>query len=178
MSRHLRCEKCGASAIATCECDHNYVPARVFAARFVAAHPEMSDGAIAEAIGVSASTVRRNRPSTSSNDEVEKRIVMDGKVRSLPTPREQRIADNVATLKIKSRATPEERIAAANAGRAFFGLPISEAQRKKLVDALDALPLEHPVARIQQELGLSWNEIIPFAQKEEAEEAQTQEAAE
>jgi hypothetical protein len=63
-----------------CDCGAPYVSAGQRAAEALKANPEKSNRSIADDIGVSEFTVRKARKkSTSSKDEVEKRIGRDGK---------------------------------------------------------------------------------------------------
>jgi hypothetical protein len=52
------------------------------------------------------------------------------------------------------------RTARAHAMTAMFGLTISNGLRAQLVEALDALPANHPAQRVRQRLGLAWEELI------------------
>src|ERR1700735_5205387 len=81
---NLCCSECGAKAKASCQCDAAYVPARVYAAKAVRAHPEKSDRTIAREIGVSDKTVAKARKATADKSAVGKRIGRDGKTRKLP----------------------------------------------------------------------------------------------
>jgi hypothetical protein len=78
----LFCSKCGVRAQATCDCGASYIPARVYAERAIAAHPEKSNRAIAEETGISHETIRQVREATDNNLAV--RIGLDGKVRRVP----------------------------------------------------------------------------------------------
>jgi hypothetical protein len=78
----LFCSECGARAQATCDCGASYIPARVYAERAIAAHPERSNRAIAEETGISHETIRQVREATGNNLAV--RIGRDGKVRRVP----------------------------------------------------------------------------------------------
>jgi hypothetical protein len=81
----LACSACGAEANASCNCGKPYLP-RQRAAEAVAAHPEKSDRAIAEEIGVSHQTVARARDATGPHGPVdEARTGRDGKTRKLPS---------------------------------------------------------------------------------------------
>jgi hypothetical protein len=83
----LRCDACGASAEASCECGVGYSPVKVIAARAVAANPEKSDRALAEETGVPHATISRARKrSTVSFETVDlpKRIGRDGNARRMP----------------------------------------------------------------------------------------------
>jgi hypothetical protein len=81
----MECSKCGAPGTGTCDCGAPYVPAGQRAKAAVAAHPEKSDRAIAEEIGVGKDTVRRARvEATGANAPVDSRTGKDGKVRKLP----------------------------------------------------------------------------------------------
>jgi hypothetical protein len=80
----LACTACGAEANASCSCGKPYLP-RERAAEAVAAHPEKSDRAIADEIGVGKDTVRRARAATGAGAPVEgPRTGKDGKARRLP----------------------------------------------------------------------------------------------
>jgi hypothetical protein len=84
----LACSACGAEANASCNCGKPYVPARQRAVDAVAAHPEKSNRAIADDIGVSHETVRQARASTDNQLAVEApRTGKDGKTRKLPSYR-------------------------------------------------------------------------------------------
>ena len=123
------------------------MPAQVFAAKAVAAHPEKSDRAIAKEIGVAPNTVRKAR-ATAQKCAVAKRIGRDGKARKLP-----------------ARMTPE----AANAMRAraeavarLFPPPIKtipNESRAALIAALNACasPL---VEIVRKRLNLTWDDLI------------------
>jgi hypothetical protein len=78
----LFCSECGARAQATCDCGASYIPARVYAERAIAAHPERSNRAIAEETGISHETIGQVREATGNNLAV--RIGRDGKVRRVP----------------------------------------------------------------------------------------------
>jgi hypothetical protein len=78
----LFCSECGARAQATCDCGASYIPARVYAERAIAAHPERSNRAIAEETGISHETIRQVREATGNNLAV--RIGRDGKLRRVP----------------------------------------------------------------------------------------------
>jgi hypothetical protein len=144
----LCCIRCGAKAKPGCQCDAAYVPARVYAAKAIAAHPEKSDRAIAAAIGVDSKTVAKARKATAEKSAVAKRIGRDGKARKLP-----------------ARMTPE----AANAMRAraeavarLFPPPIKtipNESRAALIAALDAYasPL---VETVRKRLNLTWDDLI------------------
>lgn len=83
----LECSTCGATGQGTCGCGTAYMPARQRAAQAIAEHPEKSNVMLAEELGVSEATVRRARP-TSSDDEVDERIGLDGKTRRMPHRKE------------------------------------------------------------------------------------------
>ena len=80
----LECSKCGADAMATCDCGVAYVPAGTRAAAAVAANPEKSDRSIADEIGVSPTTVGKARKATVHGGQLAKRVGKDGKARKLP----------------------------------------------------------------------------------------------
>jgi hypothetical protein len=75
----LRCEGCGATVDAACDCGLPYVRAGEVAAKAIEANPEMSNNAIAKDIGVSEPTVRRIRGSLKDEPGTTKRIGKDGK---------------------------------------------------------------------------------------------------
>jgi hypothetical protein len=82
----LACVQCGAEANASCSCGKPYVPKQQRAAEAVAAHPEKSNRAIADDIGVDEKTVRQARASTADQSAVdEPRTGKDGKTRRMPS---------------------------------------------------------------------------------------------
>ena len=84
----LACSACGAEANASCNCGKPYVPKLQRAADAVAEHPEKSNRAIADEIGVDEKTVRQARASTADHSAVEEpRTGKDGKTRKLPSYR-------------------------------------------------------------------------------------------
>jgi hypothetical protein len=89
--RGLRCSACNATTSASCDCGAAYVPAGDIAVLAIAANPEKSDRAIAEATGISHKTVSRARKATVSSDTVEKRIGKDGKARKAPQPKKPKV---------------------------------------------------------------------------------------
>jgi hypothetical protein len=105
--RLLKCSSCGIEVDAGCNCGAPYVPAGERAVAAIAANPEKSTRAIADATGLSEPTVRRARKSTASCDAVEKRIGKDGRVRRLPTKKV--VADDPA---ISGEAMKQARAAA------------------------------------------------------------------
>jgi hypothetical protein len=89
----LFCAKCGAKAIAGCDCEGGvYYPAHIAAANAIAAHPNKSNRAIAAETGIAEVTIRRAR-STASNDAVEKRVGLDGKTRRMPSHSNNQITE-------------------------------------------------------------------------------------
>jgi hypothetical protein len=93
----LKCSGCGAEVNAGCDCGKPYAPAGEIAEKAVKAKPEMSDRAIAKEIGVSTPTVSRARArSTVTNVTVAKRTGIDGKARTVPTPKVKPTAPNGA----------------------------------------------------------------------------------
>jgi hypothetical protein len=89
IERQLECSKCHATVKVGCNCGvaYLYVKAGVRAAEALAAHPEKSDRAIAEEVGVSDMTVGRARKLTATNVAVEGRLGKDGKKRKSPIKR-------------------------------------------------------------------------------------------
>jgi hypothetical protein len=100
----LRCSGCGVTVDAACDCGKPYVSAGVAAAKAIKAHPEKSNSAIAQEIGVNEKTVRRIRGSAKA--ETDRRIGKDGKSypttnlrksKAAVTPRPEPIAAESAT---------------------------------------------------------------------------------
>ena len=83
-SQPIFCSCCGAEGKAGCDCGAEYISASAFAAKAIAAHPGKSTRAIAEATGVSGTTLRRIRNSVAPNGapdhEPVKRLGKDGKM--------------------------------------------------------------------------------------------------
>jgi transposase len=115
---HLYCAKCGVVSEPRCDCNVGYITAGEVARRAVAAKPEMSDRAIAEAIGVSDQTVGRARKKlTATFVAVDgMRTGKDGKKRSQPRrkkPKHAReVEDRAARMKLDEGKTYEEVTAA------------------------------------------------------------------
>jgi uncharacterized protein YerC len=107
---NLHCAQCGVIVKAQCGCGVGYITAGKAAAQAVKAHPEKSDRAIAEEIGVGTMTVSRARKATVPNGTVEKRTGRDGKARKQPKPSkvsdEQR--DRIATKVLDQGKTWKE----------------------------------------------------------------------
>jgi hypothetical protein len=143
------CSKCGAKAKPGCNCGVAYVPAHVFAAKAVAAHPEKSDRTIAREIGVSDKTVAKARKATAEKSAVAKRMGRDGKARKLPN---KRMTPEAADA-MRARAEAVARLFPPP----FKTIP-SEA-RAALIAALKAYapPL---VETIRKRLNLTWNDLI------------------
>lgn len=148
----LCCVKCGAKAKPGCQCDAAYVPARVFAAKAIAAHPDKSDRAIAAAIGVDHKTVAKARKSVGEKSPT--RVGRDGK---------------------RYRATKQMTPEAAEAMRAraeavarLFPPPfktIPSAARAELIAALRMLAKSRDAAAVLIErqrvrLNLTWNDLL------------------
>lgn len=70
-----------------------YVPAHKVARAAIAAHPQKSDRAIAEEIGVDHKTVAKARARTGDHSPVEKRIGKDGKARKMPEPKQRTLRE-------------------------------------------------------------------------------------
>jgi hypothetical protein len=84
--QRMVCTGCGAEANASCDCGKPYIPAKVRAAEAIKANPQKSDRAIADEIGVGATTVNRARKETGAPDGAPvEREGRDGKVYRLPT---------------------------------------------------------------------------------------------
>jgi len=150
----LCCVKCGAKAKPGCQCDAAYVPARVYAAQAVGAHPEKSDRAIAAAIGVDAKTVAKARKATAEKSAVAKRIGRDGKARKLPT----RMTPEAAEA-MKARAEAVARL---------FPPPVKtipKAARAELIASLRMLAKSRDTAaqlveRQRARLNLDWSDLL------------------
>ena len=84
----LECTKCGAEARAACSCGVAYQAKAQRAAEAVAAHPEMSNRAIASQIGADEKTVRKAR-SGADQSAPETVTGRDGKTYSLEHGRKQ-----------------------------------------------------------------------------------------
>lgn len=80
----LRCESCGATAEAACDCGVAYVPAGQKAAAAIMANPGLSNRAIAQEIGVSNQTVMRARQAGAPDGAPDQREGLDGKTYKLP----------------------------------------------------------------------------------------------
>lgn len=96
---NLRCTECGAQTETKCSCGkaYDYIPARDAAARAIAVHPDWSDVRLAEATGVSDSTIFRARKvSGSSKEEPEKRTGRDGKAQAARKSRRKNPAEKEA----------------------------------------------------------------------------------
>jgi transposase len=113
----LHCASCGVTVEARCGCGVGYISAAEAAARAVNAMPEKSSRAIAEEIGVSASTIDRARKATASNEAVAKRTGRDGKKRRSPVKRaprkhSQETRQRAASLVLDEGRTHDEAAAA------------------------------------------------------------------
>jgi hypothetical protein len=80
------CSECGTAASPRCNCGATFISKTELASRALAANPGKSNVMVAEAIGVSESTVRAARSETQPrrNNEVEERVGKDGKTRKMP----------------------------------------------------------------------------------------------
>jgi hypothetical protein len=78
-NRPLRCSACGAPGSASCDCNAPYVRAGDIAAVVLAANPDMSDRALADATGIGKDTIRRARKSGGAKAPSAKRTGKDGK---------------------------------------------------------------------------------------------------
>lgn len=149
------CSKCGAKAKPGCNCGVAYVPAHVFAAKAVAAHPEKSDRIIAREIGVSDKTVAKARKATAEKSAVAKRIGRDGKARKLPT---KQMTSEVADA-MRARAEAVARL---------FPPPVKtipKAARAELIAALRMLAKSRDTAAVLVEkqrarLNLTWDDLL------------------
>jgi hypothetical protein len=97
--RQLGCMSCGATVEAACDCGTIYVPAGQRAIAAVSVNPEMSDRAIAAAIGVDHKTVAAARRAIGEDSPPEKRIGKDGKrYRAKPARPYDPVGDSRATF--------------------------------------------------------------------------------
>jgi hypothetical protein len=112
----LQCTLCGAETHASCSCNAIYRPKAQRAAEAVAEHPEKSNRAIADNIGVDEKTVRQARASTADHSAVdEPRVGLDGKTRKLPSytpdpPPQIRDSLIEQALDVVRQMTPAERV--------------------------------------------------------------------
>lgn len=99
------CSSCGVDA--GCNCGAPLMSKQQRAAEAIASNPRMSDRAIADEIGVSRETVRKERNSTDNQLSVEGelRIGLDGKERRMPV---RQIADDDDGEDIE-RITPSQK---------------------------------------------------------------------
>jgi hypothetical protein len=149
---NLCCAKCGAKTKPGCDCGVAYLPAHMYAAKAVAAHPEKSDRAIAAAIGVDHKTVAKARKSVGEKSPT--RVGADGK---------------------RYRATKQMTPEAAEAMRAraeavarLFPPPVKtipEAARVELIAALRMLAKSRDTAALLVErqrarLNLNWSDLL------------------
>jgi hypothetical protein len=148
----MHCSACGAAAKATCKCGVAYIPAGEFAARAVAAHPEKSDRAIAQAIGVGHQTVARARKAGGPNGPPE-RIGRDGK---------RQTATKAPSTALQIARFEAQRARAEAAIKLFLpdNRRIPKVPRDLLIAALATLNADHPAEQARTLLGLTWNELI------------------
>ena len=149
------CSKCGAKARPGCNCGVAYLPAHVFAAKAVAAHPEKSDRTIAKEIGVSDKTVAKARKATAEKSAVAKRVGRDGKARKLPF---RRMTPELANA-MRARAEAVARLFPP----AVKTIP--EAARVELIAALRMLAKSRDTAALLVErqrarLNLDWSDLL------------------
>ena len=111
----IKCTMCGADGHVGCE--HGlgaYRPLAYFVAKAIEEHPEKSDRAIAEEIGVSKSRVNELRNELSGNRTVdaapEKRVGRDGKARKMPKRTITRKATSDELISAGLKPTGEGRV--------------------------------------------------------------------
>lgn len=146
------CSKCGAKAKPGCDCGVAYVPAQVFAAKAVAAHPEKSDRAIAAAIGVDHKTVAKARKSVGEKSPT--RVGTDGK--------------RYRATRQMTPALAEAMKARAEAVARLFPPPVKmipKAARAELIAALRLLAKSKDTAamlveRQRARLNLNWSDLL------------------
>jgi hypothetical protein len=129
-----------------------YVPAQVFAAKAVAAHPEKSDRAIAKEIGVDHKTVAKAREAVGEKSPT--RVGADGK--------------RYRATKQMTPALAEAMKARAEAVARLFPPPVKtipEAARAELIAALQMLAKSKGTAAVLVErqrarLNLDWSDLL------------------
>ena len=145
------CSKCGAKPV--CNCGVAYVPARVYAAKAIAAHPEKSDRAIAKQIGVDHKTVALARKSVGEKSPT-RRVGTDGKRYRATRQVTPAMADAM-----KARAEAVARL---------FPPPVKtipEVARAELIAALRMLAKSRDTAALLVErqrarLNLDWSDLL------------------
>jgi hypothetical protein len=148
----IYCSKCGAKAKPGCNCGVAYVPARMFAVKAVAAHPEKSDRAIAKEIGVDHKTVSAARKSVGEKSPT--RVGADGK--------------RYQSTKHMTPAAAEAMKARAEAVARLFPPPVKtipNAARAELIAALRMLAKSRDTAALLVErqrtrLNLDWSDLL------------------
>lgn len=156
------CSKCGAKARPGCNCGVAYVPAHVFAAKAVAAHPEKSDRAIAKEIGVDHKTIAKARKSVGDKSPTAKRVGADGK--------------HYNATKRMTPAAAEAMKARAEAVARLFPPPVKtipKAARSELIAALRMLSKSRDTAAVLVErqrarLNLDWSDLLVPDENESA----------
>jgi hypothetical protein len=153
----LCCIKCGAKAKPGCECEAAYIPARMYAAKAIAAHPEKSDRAIAKDIGVDHKTVAKARKAV--GDKSPTRVGTDGK--------RYRATKQITPELAKAMQARAEAVAR------LFPPPVATipaSVRAELIRALKRIddPL---VETIRKRLNLTWDDLIVPAIVENAKAA-------
>lgn len=145
----IGCTGCGATVDAACDCGVPYMPAGQRAAAAIEANPHKSNRAIAEEIGVSEGTVRSVRKSTAQDYAVEPRVGMDGKVRRMPSRRDNDNAEDAF-----APATPMER-------KASFLIFSNEA----LLMAQYEGPIDGDVLRAAKATASAWCRLVQIMEQ-------------
>jgi len=96
----LRCSQCGVLAEAKCQCGapYVYISPSELAAAAVKAHPELSDRAIAEDLGIDHKTVGKARKATGDNSPVDKRTGRDGRKRTSRASRREPVKHKITEM--------------------------------------------------------------------------------
>lgn len=146
----IGCTGCGATVDAACDCGVPYMPAGQRAAAAIIANPQMSDRSIAAELGIGKDTVRRAREVTGARAPVdEPRTGLDGKVRRLPTRRDNDNAEDAF-----APATPMER-------KASFLIFSNEA----LLMAQYEGPIDGDVLRAAKATASAWCRLVQIMEQ-------------
>jgi len=200
----LHCTKCGTQHEAKCSCGVGciYMTKKDAAARSRTAHPDWTDIQIAEAIGVSNSTVNRAKDQLSQDEKVGKRTGKDGKQRPAtykkrnkdkpPRPREGKRGQGPAPQLDKAREiirplleagktiSPHKLEKEHGISHVTFDMALTAetARRKAIEEAKAALTEEALAAAIEAQLPKSAKEKLDAADRARAKKRAQEEEAE
>jgi hypothetical protein len=139
----MACIACGSEANATCTCGVAYKPKSVRATEAVKAHPEKSDRALAEEIGVGRSTIQRARqsggPCGPPERESPERVGRDGK--NYPTTAKPR------PIPPKPRTVESNPVGAIKEQIKTLFLELDYEHRGEVLDDLDRIYVEEGADR-------------------------------